>query len=50
MVGFAGVLYFCALFGGLQGSAIPIWEYLSKQEKVSTIFNFVCNFSMTPDN
>lgn len=29
------VLCFCVLFGQLNGSAIPMWEFLSKQEKVS---------------
>ncbi|XP_060534249.1 rhythmically expressed gene 5 protein [Cylas formicarius] len=39
MVGLAGVLCFCAMFGGLRGSAIPMWEFLSKQEKTSYIYS-----------
>lgn len=43
MVVLAGVLCLCALFGGLEGSAIPMWEYLSKQEKTSYIYSMFAN-------
>ncbi|CAG9772751.1 unnamed protein product [Ceutorhynchus assimilis] len=43
MIVLSGVLCFCALFGGLQGSAIPMWEYLSKQEKTSYIYSLFAN-------
>lgn len=43
MVGLVGVMCFCALFGSLQGSAIPMWEYLSRPEKTSFIYSLFAN-------
>ncbi|XP_066144592.1 rhythmically expressed gene 5 protein [Euwallacea fornicatus] len=43
MIGLAGVLCLCALFGEIQSSAIPMWEYLSKQEKTSYIYSLFAN-------
>lgn len=38
MFSYALVLCFCVLFGQSSSSAIPMWEYLSTQEKVSPFF------------
>ncbi|XP_030754944.1 rhythmically expressed gene 5 protein [Sitophilus oryzae] len=43
MIGFVGILCVCALIGGSQGSAIPMWEFLSKQEKTSFIYSMFAN-------
>ncbi|KAJ8956305.1 hypothetical protein NQ318_015041 [Aromia moschata] len=37
------VLCFCAILGGLDASAIPMWEYLSKQEKMSFLYSQFAN-------
>ncbi|KAJ8916498.1 hypothetical protein NQ315_000140, partial [Exocentrus adspersus] len=37
------VLCFCALFGQLNASAIPMWEFLSKQEKTSFLYSLFAN-------
>lgn len=40
---FTTVLCFCAAFGQLSGSAIPMWEYLSKDEKMSYLYSMFAN-------
>lgn len=37
------VLCFCVLFGQLNASAIPMWEFLSKQEKMSFLYSLFAN-------
>ncbi|XP_050305513.1 rhythmically expressed gene 5 protein [Anthonomus grandis grandis] len=37
------VLCLFVMISGLEGSAIPIWEYLSKQEKTSYIYSLFAN-------
>ncbi|KAL3270986.1 hypothetical protein HHI36_021489 [Cryptolaemus montrouzieri] len=37
------VLCLCAVTGYLSGSAIPMWEYLSKQEKMSYLYSMFAN-------
>ncbi|XP_076255033.1 rhythmically expressed gene 5 [Rhynchophorus ferrugineus] len=43
MISFVNILCVCALIGGSQGSAIPMWEFLSKQEKTSFIYSLFAN-------
>lgn len=44
---YALVLCFCALIGQSSPSAIPMWEYLSTQEKVSIIYQKYRKFENT---
>ncbi|XP_072382620.1 rhythmically expressed gene 5 protein [Diabrotica undecimpunctata] len=39
MFGFGLLLTVCVVFGQSHGSAIPMWEYLSKQEKTSFLYS-----------
>ncbi|KAK9874184.1 hypothetical protein WA026_002537 [Henosepilachna vigintioctopunctata] len=39
----AKVLCLCAFVGLISGSAIPMWEYLSKQEKMSYLYSMFAN-------
>ncbi|XP_045465853.1 rhythmically expressed gene 5 protein [Harmonia axyridis] len=43
MENLAKVLCLCAFVGQLSGSAIPMWEYLSKQEKMSYLYSMFAN-------
>ncbi|XP_017771652.1 PREDICTED: rhythmically expressed gene 5 protein [Nicrophorus vespilloides] len=38
-----GLLCFCAAFGEITSSAIPMWEYLSKDEKMSYLYSMFAN-------
>ncbi|KAJ8968017.1 hypothetical protein NQ314_002521 [Rhamnusium bicolor] len=43
LISSAFVLCFCVLLGQLNSSAIPMWEFLSKQEKMSFLYSLFAN-------